>query len=347
MIRIHTFYIIYFAVLILFNSSCDQANKISESDKIDFVRFDLDLLKFNLDSFETSDKLMKSRYGDLYSFYIEQIMGLGVQSDKRHVDYYQKFFSEFHKGEYRAMMDTCERLLFAKIPEMERKVSKAYVNYNANFKTKRKPKIFSFFISPNARNTSAAFSYGHDTIGINWFNYLGKDFTLYPAIYQGYDYMITWQNSEYLVRNIMLVEYNLWMESHPIKEKSDQLILRMIEEGKKYYFLDRLCENMSDGVKIGYTEEQEKWCRENELEIWAYFTSNKLLYSIDQEQQRRYLLEGPSTPGMPAESPGMVGSWLGWQIVKTFASKSGKSLAEVLQAPPSEVMKIAAYKPKK
>jgi hypothetical protein len=86
---------------------------------------------------------------------------------------------------------------------------------------------------------------------------------------------------------------------------------------------------MKDAVKIGYTDAQMKWCEENEYEIWAYFKENKVLYSTEVMDLKRMTEEGPSTPGMPSESPGMVGAWTGWQIIKAYQSGANKPLKEI------------------
>jgi len=62
---------------------------------------------------------------------------------------------------------------------------------------------------------------------------------------------------------------------------------------------------------------------------------------------KRYTSDGPTTGGMPSESPGNVGSWVGWQIVKTYANKTNKSLKEILTTSPKEILTKANYKPKK
>ncbi len=339
-------FLLFLSFLMLF--SCDYFKEKSSSTRpIKIIRFDLDLKDFDTKNFDASDATLYKKYGDLYTFYIEGLMGIGKQNPKSDELYYQKFFPKFHDGEYVAMMDTFEKRIFPKIPEIENQLGSAYANLNKEFPEKKPSNVFSFFISPQGANPQAAFSYGNDTIGFNWFNYLGKDFSLYEPFYAGYTYMLEWNSSEYIPRNIMLVEYNLLKEKYPSSESSDQLIHQMIEEGKKFYFLDKVCPDMKDWTKIGYSEKQYMWCEENQMEAWSYFIENKLLYSVEAMDAKKYTQEGPTTSGMPSESPGMVGTWIGWQIVKKYADVSGKNLKEILKTSPREIMAKANYKPKK
>jgi hypothetical protein len=48
--------------------------------------------------------------------------------------------------------------------------------------------------------------------------------------------------------------------------------------------------------------------------IWHYFSQRKLLYSTQWADIMRYINEGPTSMGMPPESPGNIGSFIGWQI---------------------------------
>lgn len=338
--------ILLVAVSLVF--SCEYfTKKAAPSHPIKIVRFDLDVKNFDIANFEASDSALYSKYGDLYTFYIEGLMGIGKQSPKTDELYYEKFFPKFHAGEYLSMMDTFEKLLFPKLPEIENDLGLAYSCLIREFPEKKLSKVFSFFVSPQGANPQAAFSYGHDTIGINWFNYLGKDFSLYAPFYSGYTYMLEWNSPEYITRNVMLVEYSLLKERYSTSENSDQLIHQMIEEGKKFYFLDKVCPDLHDWTKIGYTEKQYKWCQDNQMEAWSYFIENKLFYSVESMDIKKYTQEGPTTSGMPSESPGMVGTWLGWQIVKKYADVSSKKLSDILKTSPVEILSKANYKPKK
>lgn len=320
--------------------------KETPSEKIIIQRFDQDLAEFDTTKFEASEAKLRAKYGDLYTFYIERMMGIG-SLDPANPYYYKPHLSKFLSDEYPSMMDSFRRYVFNEIPRFEDELGECYDILKNEFPEKKNSKIYSFFVSPMAANPSAAFSYGQDTIGINWFYYLGKDFSLYRPLFEGYTYMVEWNQPNYLSRNVMLVEYNLLYEKYKEQTEYSELIYHMIEKGKQFYFLDKVCPKAENWTKIGFSEEEYQWCEKNEFEIWAYLTENKLLYSTDPMDIKRLTEEGPNTPGMPAESPGMVGGWVGWQIVKKYMSDHPHNLKKLLSTSPKEILKKSGYKPKK
>lgn len=325
--------------------SCDNEN-IAEIPPIKIQRFELDLKSFDTANFEASERKMIDKYGEVYSFYIEKLMGLG-SLQINHQYYYKPHLINFLAEEYPSIMDTFEKYIFKDIDHIEKELTKSYARLCAEFPEKKPSIVYSFFISPMGANPASAFTYGKDTVGFNWFNYLGKEFPLYTSLYEGYNYMIEWNQREYIVRNIMLVEYNLLLEASKENKEYSEVVYNMIEKGKEFYYLDKVCPYLKDEVKIGYTEAQYKWCEENEFEIWAYLKENKVLYSAEAMDIKKLTEAGPNTPGMPSESPGMVGAWTGWQIVKAYQSKYNKSLKELLNTSPKEILKNSNYKPTK
>ncbi len=336
--------VIFFISLFYF-VSCD-GEKLADIPQVKIHRFDLDLKDFDTTNFEEAERKMIRKYGDIYTFYIEKLMGLG-SLQPNHQYYYKPHLKNFLQEEYPAIMDTFDKYITNDISRIEDELTMSYGRLCAEFPEKKPSTVYSFFISPMGANPASAFTYGQDTVGFNWFNYLGKSFPLYAPLYEGYSYMIEWNQQDYINRNIMLVEYRLLQEKNGSKEEYSELIYNMIEKGKEFYFLDKVCPKMKSETKIGYTEKQYKWCEENEFEIWAHLKENKVLYSTETMDMKRMTEPGPTTPGMPGESPGMVGAWVGWQIVKTYQLKANKSLKDLMQTSPKEILKNANYKPTK
>jgi hypothetical protein len=61
-----------------------------------------------------------------------------------------------------------------------------------------------------------------------------------------------------------------------------------------------------------------------------------------------YIGEGPFTQGFSQEqSPGNIGQWIGWQIVKRFAEKnSSMKPEELMRTDAMKILEEAKYKPK-
>ena len=128
------------------------------------------------------------------------------------------------------------------------------------------------------------------------------------------------------------------------------LLGKMIAAGKKMYLLDAYVPSKSDAVKIGYSEEKFLWAEANESQVWRYFIENNLLYSTDTKLNQRFLDEAPFSKFYLSEdsnSPGRIGQWMGWQIVRSFMEKNDVSLQTLLQMNEEELFKKANYKPRK
>lgn len=132
--------------------------------------------------------------------------------------------------------------------------------------------------------------------------------------------------------------------------KDRQFLAQMIYEGKILYAKDLLIPNDSDAVKIEYSPEQIKWCEENESQIWKYFIENKLLYDSDSKLYSRFLQKAPFSKfylDLDAESPGRVGAWIGWQIVRSYMKNNNVTLQELFAIDAKTIFDDSKYKPKK
>ena len=132
---------------------------------------------------------------------------------------------------------------------------------------------------------------------------------------------------------------------------SDKTLLgQMIYSGKQLYLKDVLLPDYSDAEKMGYTPEQIKWCEENENYMWRYFIEREMLYSTDQKLIPRFISQAPFSKfylELDNESPGRVGAWLGWQIVRAYAKNNEIPIADLLKLNAKELFEKSKYKPKK
>ena len=124
----------------------------------------------------------------------------------------------------------------------------------------------------------------------------------------------------------------------------------MIYHGKQLYLKDLLLPDYTDAEKMGYSPEQIAWCQENESYMWRYFIEKEMLYSNDQKLIARFINPAPFSKfylEIDNESPGQVGAWIGWQIVRSFVQNNDMSLANVLKTNAKEIFVKSKYKPKK
>lgn len=175
-------------------------------------------------------------------------------------------------------------------------------------------------------------------------NYLGADHKFYGGIQH---YIAQGLDKEYLVSDVASAFAQKVVP--PPSERS--FLAQMIYYGKELYLKDKLLPSYTDAQKIAYTQEQWDWVKANEEQVWRYFVERELLYSTDRKLGPRFLDPAPFSKfqlELDNESPGRVGRYMGWQMVRSFAQQHPKlSLIQVLQVPAMELFKEANYKPKK
>jgi hypothetical protein len=128
------------------------------------------------------------------------------------------------------------------------------------------------------------------------------------------------------------------------------LVSQMIFEGKKLYAKDLLLPDYTDADKIGYTSEQIKWCEENEAYMWRYFMEKEILYNDDPKLTTRFMTPAPFSKfylEIDNDSPGRVGAWIGWQMVRSYMKNNNVTLPELLKTNNKEIFEKSKYKPKK
>ena len=125
---------------------------------------------------------------------------------------------------------------------------------------------------------------------------------------------------------------------------------KMITEGKKMYLLDSYVPSLDAKEKIGYEKEKFAWVLSNEEQIWSYFIQKKLLFSTDTKLNKRFLDTAPFSKFYMEQdnlSPGRIGVWVGWQIVRSYMQHNDVSLQELIKLNNLELFKNSKYKPRK
>ncbi len=174
-------------------------------------------------------------------------------------------------------------------------------------------------------------------------NYLAQDHRFYSSIQR---YISQGMDRKYIVSNIASAFAN---KAVP-KPRDRTFLAQIIYYGKELYLKDRLLPNATDAIKIGYTEEQLNWAIANEEPIWRNFVEQEYLYSTNNNLRKRFLDPAPFSKfglELDKESPGRIGRYIGWQIVKSFMEKNDLSLVQLMPISAEEIFKKSNYKPKK
>ncbi len=208
---------------------------------------------------------------------------------------------------------------------------------------------FEDFSVPKVYTTTSDVDYrtkvivAHPLLILELDTYLGSDHRFYGAIPK----YITQNLRPGMIPSDIATAYSRQYIQVP-GERS--LLAQMIYFGKELYLKDLWLPNTSDADKIGYTEAQLEWAKENEAYIWSYFVEKEFLYSTDGKLPARFINPGPFSKfqlELDNESPGMIGRFIGWQIVRSYMEKNEIPLPQLMEIEPSLLFNNSKYKPKK
>lgn len=174
-------------------------------------------------------------------------------------------------------------------------------------------------------------------------NFLGSEHVFYQNIPK---YLAEKMEKQQIVSDIA----DGYATNYVFQTNRKTLLDEMIYFGKLLYFKDLIIPFKSDADKIGYSEAQIKWSEANESQIWSYFIEKELLYSTDNTLPNRFIADAPFSKfylELDNESPGRIGQYIGWQIVKAYANTTGEDLMTILQKEPEEIFRKSKFKPKK
>ncbi|MBE7684647.1 gliding motility lipoprotein GldB [Tenacibaculum piscium] len=209
--------------------------------------------------------------------------------------------------------------------------------YHPKFKT---PKVITMLTNIDYDNRIV---YADSLLLISLDAYLGKT----HPFYNDYPAYIKQHNQK---ENISVDVAKTIINTQKFSVKQRNFIDKMIYKGKKMYLLDAYLPTTSEALKIGYLPEKMAWAKNNEQQIWRYFIEKELLYSTSKDLDKRFLDIAPFSKfymDKDAESPGRIGEFIGWQIVRSYMQKNDVSLLELVQKSEAEIFQKSKYKPKK
>ena len=135
----------------------------------------------------------------------------------------------------------------------------------------------------------------------------------------------------------------------PVEDRT--FLARMIYEGKKLYLHDLIIPHVPIEDRIAFTKEEFNWALENEKYVWQYFIEKQVLYQTQLEWVQRFIEPAPFSKfylQLDNETPGRIGSWLGWQIVNSYMIQFPETpLDELLKISAQKLFNLSKYKPKR
>jgi hypothetical protein len=294
--------------------------KVDVSD----VELDLTFRNYEDDLFAPAEDLEKKvaelekEYGTFFKLFNQHMIGIGEPGDEDFYPQLEAFLSD-------TMIVNLKLEADQRVDKdgLKEDFTKAFKHYRYYFPGKVVPAVYTCISGLNEAVVLA-----DSLIGISLDKYLGADFDYYPRL--GLPaYKIRNMHQQKIVPEAL---YFWAMTEYPISVQASKVIESMIYEGSLLYFVDAMQPETHDSLKIGYTSKQLQFCQASEASMWAYLAEHNLLFSTKRMDIKRYVDDGPYTSSFTPESPGRVGAWLGWQIVRSYMKKNPEvSLKQLME----------------
>ncbi len=311
-------------VLMMFLIGCKTENK----HKIDISKISVDLKvkRFDIDFYNSSKENLldvKKKYPLLFPENVNDsiwINRINNKDEQELFDETQKVFGDFSNEK----------------KELE-KLFKHIKYYNPNFK---EPNVITLLNNIDYENRIIFYN---NLLLISLDAYLGEN----HHFYANFPKYIRQNNTK---KHLIVDVANTFINNEVPLNKSRTFLSKMIYEGKKMYLLDLYLPDYKDRIKIGYSEIKFDWAKSSEENIWRYFIEKDLLYSNDSKLNQRFIDIAPFSKFYTSEdnlSPGRIGVYIGWQIVRSFMENNNIPLCDFIKMNEEEIFKKSKYKPKR
>ena len=315
---------IVFLILFLFFLSCQNEN--SKKDKIEALPISLKFDRFDLKFYDQSPEVipqLKKEYPFLFPKQFSDSVWIDRQNDSLQL-----------------LLQDAVAKVFSEIKPLEKKVSSLFKLIKYYFPRTKIPQIITL---TNNVDYQIKTVYSDSLLLLSLDTFLGEDHPLYEGIP---NYIRKELDQKYIPSQIV-EKFSSYIMPPP---ENRTFLAQMLYEGKKMYLQDLLLPDQKDAIKMAYTEEELEWVKENEVYIWQYFIEKQVLYQTDPEWVERFLEHAPFSKfylQLDNESPGRIGRWIGWQIVRKYREQHEITIEGLIKLPAQQLFNQSKYKPKR
>ncbi|MDP4184267.1 MAG: gliding motility lipoprotein GldB [Bacteroidota bacterium] len=276
-----------------------------EALEVHIKRFDQDLFAVSPDSLQKYIPRLQKNYGEFFKIFTYKMIRIGGPKDRTFVADLKRFVTDSITGQIRSETAT----VFPDLRWLESDLTKAFRYYHSYFPEKKIPQVYSCI---SYFNQSIVVADG--VLGISLDKYLGRKSGFYPRL----ELPVYKRLNMYKEKIVSDCMYAWAMSEFAYNDSNDNLMSQMVYQGKLMYFVDAMLPEVNDTLKIGYTAKQLNFCKKSEEGMWTFIVEQKHLFATEYMIKRRYIKDAPFTAEFTANSPGRVGVWIGWQIVRSY-----------------------------
>jgi len=319
--------IILLLSLVLIAVSCKKDSELQKN--IAKINTDIKVERFDrLFAEVTSEELpkLKQTYPFMFSEKYSDSFWLAKKADTLQI----KLFDEVHKA-------------FTDFNNIESEVESLFNHLKYYFPEFNPPRIITVTNDVDYRNRVIV----TDTIAVIALdNYLGSE----------HEFYVYGNIPKYVYQNLKKEQIAVdlageYAKKYTYQSQKRTLLDEMIYFGKLLYFKDMVIPFKTETERIGYSPEQLNWAIANESYIWRYFVERELLFSTDSKLPSRFINPAPFTKfyleEIDADSPGSLGQYMGWQIVRAYMQQNDVSLKDMLIKSTEDIFNNTKFKPRK
>ncbi|MEN8927303.1 MAG: hypothetical protein ABF242_09790 [Flavobacteriales bacterium] len=341
--------ILSIVLVLVFLMSCGGKSKMDvdlSDTTIDFSisRLDKELFEADIYNLRPLNAKWTKEYGYLYEIFISQMMNMGLPQDPMITYRIEKFLNDSTVQLIKKELDKS----YSDFSSYEIELEDAFKHFAHYFPEKAVPKIITFY-----SNFSGAKSFPFaDTLGIGLDMFIGRNsfVTENLPIDKYFQYIKDDMDPENMVsesvKSWLYYTFSDRMEylnnsNYALKE---DFLSSLVYHGKMMVALDAMMPEKSVATKFEYTAEELAWCERSEKKLYENLIEFKLIYSKNIKEIAAYINPGSFTPGLPPESPGGIGKWIGYRMVKQYYEENDISLKELMEAKGDERKILSFYK---
>jgi len=301
---------------------------------IKLERFDRDLFEMDQDTMEGAIGALYMKYGDFYDVFNVHVIGIGLASSRRYPSYLSMFIND---PTNREVYDYTGKV-FASTTEIESSLTNGFRHYLYHYPDSILPRVVGYV----SRFNQGLFTVDH-FVGVGLDQYLGSDCPYYQQL--GVPrYLARKKEPGMIPVDVMLA----WAtQLYPYNDSVDNVLSRMIYHGRLTWFVGAMYPDLEEQSIMGFTDDQMKWCRNNEEQMWTHLVEEKLLFSTDPMNIRKLVEDAPYTQFYTSESPGRAAVWQGWQIINAYVERNPKLTVPQVMAQRNyqELLRLSRYNP--
>lgn len=307
-----------------------ELNQAKRNVKLQVSRYDQDLFKIDQNHLEEGIQQLAKKYP---SYLIDK----NAYQNPQLVEGLRKYLND------PVLQDIYKQSqkLYTNFTVYENEMVDGFAHYLVYFPNQKVPQIITMIPGLDLEMPSVYIF--ENVIYLNLDLYLGSAYQIYKKM--GIPkYIVERMDSRYITIDIFK---KAMVYKHLPNQVPLTLLEGMIIEGKKLYFTEMMLPEKPLQDIIGYSEEKYIWAEKFYPNVWGYLIENNLLFSKEDDAFRKYIEEAPFSKPFGNVSPGRIGQFLGWKIVKAYMENNPDiTLNQLMQTTDLQmILNKSAFKP--